>query len=390
MIHCLYGKLGAGKGLVSMDILEREIVSGYRDIVTNLPLRLTPWVNGAGEPQLGLLAYLKGKYGETFDAEHRIKVIEEDDEQQLMFLWRRHPETNEWFQLKKIEKSGVCVGFSAEEVKDIKCRPVLVINDEAWKHFPVKAFGRESSVSVQPVVEFYGRQQRKLSDEWWLVTQHHDDLHHVFARIAQDHTVVRNHGMERLGIFRQPQVFRTQQYTQQPKGAARPRCETMFRLDRKGLAQCYDTSAGVGISGGFAADRKRKDRGVNIIWLGVAILLLVVGLALVPTLMSKGAGHIIGNMIGSTKNMVPPAMAQAKAPAPGVPAPVPVQQVAQAPVDLGPVLNTNVFVSGFARVNPSKLMIFLTDGQAINAPHPSLTEVSDTSIVWRGVRYLRR
>lgn len=292
MVHIVVGKLGAGKGLVVMRRILEEIVNGTRDIVTNVPIRLGPWVNGQKQAQMGLSAYLEREYGEAFDVASRLKVIDNADDCQFMFLWRRDSETNEWFKLPLEEKEGVPARFSIEPIKARHCNPCLVVSDEAWEYFPAKGSGWQT---VPPVVPFYGRQQRKLRDEWYVVSQHHGDFHNVFERITQDYTVCRNHGMERLGIFRQPKVFHTVTYLRQPKLGARAFHEAVFRLDVAGLAQCYDTSAGVGMSGGLTADHGQKQKGLHIAWLVLGIVVVVVGLFLVPSVLGKGASAWIGH-----------------------------------------------------------------------------------------------
>ena len=38
MIHGVFGKLGSGKGLHVMEIIAAELISGFRDVVTNVPV----------------------------------------------------------------------------------------------------------------------------------------------------------------------------------------------------------------------------------------------------------------------------------------------------------------------------------------------------------------
>jgi hypothetical protein len=369
MIHCVYGKLGSGKGLYVMKRIEEELVYGWRDIVTNVPLRFAPWVNGKGVPQMGLIAYLNRQYGDTFDASNRIKVIPADapvEEQQMMFLWRRRREwadgEDPWVKLE-LTRRAEAVSFSTEGAKG--CSPLLIVNDEAWAHFPVKAFGQASGATVVPVIEFYGRQQRKFQDEWYLATQHHDDLHHVFERITQDHTVCRNHGMEKIGMFRQPKKFCTKLFYTMPGKSAKCFHESYFSLPDDGLAQCYDTSAGVGMTGGFAADKVRST-GLHWGW-GIAALLVGMALlAMLPWFMGHSAGNWLTKLMNPHgKN--PYAWAGISNPVPGSASPPPVQQVSTsvAPIRVsGQVPDSSVTLTGLA-VFGGEARVMLSDGSVL-------------------------
>lgn len=214
MIHGLFGKLGSGKGLQSIKKVYDELVFGFRDVVTNLPVRVVPWVNGQGQPMIGLRAYIEQEQPHLFSYEidamlGRLLVNEDIKQGHDLFLWRRHGTTGKWFKLEGTEpdKKGRPTQFDAELLVKRKCQPCLVITDEAWQFYP-----NNGGYSLDPVLPFYARQQRKLRDEWWIVTQHPDDVYEVLWKITQDFTECRNHGFERLGFFRQPSFFSTATY----------------------------------------------------------------------------------------------------------------------------------------------------------------------------------
>jgi hypothetical protein len=297
MIYTLTGKLGAGKGLELLRIYYAEIVSGVRDVVTNLPLSFAPWVNGRGIPQLGVSAYLSRQYGEGFDAQARTLLLPNIDDGPDMFRWRRDSDTGEWFKLPLAKDSeGNESRIDFEPIKSRACRPVLILTDEAWQFFP--SGGNRWTRS--PILPFYARQQRKLGDEWFIATQHVGDLDAVIIRIAQHHIVCRNHGMERLGVFKQPGVVRTVTFLTRPDRAGAVRShEAWHRIDVKGIGQTYDTTAGVGVSGGFGGDAGAKRRGMPFFLLPIAIVLLVLGLIAVPLVLSRsGRGFLSRSLSG--------------------------------------------------------------------------------------------
>jgi hypothetical protein len=58
--------------------------------------------------------------------------------------------------------------------------------------------------------------------------------------------------------------------------------EWIGQWDIKGLAQCYDTTAGVGFSGGHKGDFNQKFNGLPWWWIVVGVVLLVIALISVP------------------------------------------------------------------------------------------------------------
>lgn len=380
MIHFVCGKLGSGKGLVSMQVLLDELRNGDRDVVTNLPIKLAPWVNGSGQAQVGLVGYLRREYGEDFDCERRILVVDDVKEGGDMWLYRRDPDRG-WFKVQcDYDSKGQPVSFNAEQMKG--CKPLLCITDEAWQFYPARSWQ-----NIPRVLEFYARQQRKLRDEWYIVSQHHKDVDCLLHRVIQDFTVCRNHGMERLGIFRQPAVFRTQTYNQPPQPSSRVMHERMFRLDVKGLAQCYDTSAGVGIAGGFAADRNREKKGLHPAFLIALVVLLVVIVGAVPFGLGKAARSFITRAVtgrdlrpaerrGPMMVLPDPGPPPTKEPAPSlresvVPSPGPTVEV------------SDVRVTGWA---PSRggLVVFLSDGRRLHTSDSRLRRITEDGCWYDG------
>ena len=306
MIYGIFGKLGSGKGLYVIDVIAEELLHGFRDVVTNVPLRFIPWVNGQGVPQIGLRQYLVEKLGSGGSPEEadeilkRVLVIEEIDKGGDLFMWRRDGETGDWFKLTvtKNDEKGRPERFDGEEIKKRHCAPVLCVTDEAWQFYP-----NNGGWSRVPLLPFYARQQRKLRDDWYIVTQHPTDVDTVLWNIAQVFGVCRNHGMERMGIFRQPSMFRVVFYLTNPaKGNAIRSHENFKTLDKR-LSQCYDTTAGVGISGGFKGDANQKKKGLHIGWLVVGILVLVGFLMAVPHFFGKAASAWIGHTITPPKDV---------------------------------------------------------------------------------------
>ena len=382
MIHGVFGKLGSGKGLLAMDIISKELLDGFRDVVTNVPIRTVPWVNGQGLPQLGLRAYLLEKLyplseEDVDDILKRVKVIEDVDQGHDMYLWRRDGDTGEWFKLEVNEKDekGRPARFDAEPIKKRHCAPVLCVTDEAWQFYP-----NNGGWSRAPILTFFSKQQRKLRDEWFIVTQHPTDVDINLWNIAQDFWVCRNHGMERMGMFRQPEMFRVIVYLTNPaKGGAIRSHEFYRRLDKK-LSQCYDTTAGVGIGGGHKGDANQKKSGLHIAWLVGGIVLLVALLAAIPLGLRHLTTPFLTNTMSGGRNLVPaPAV---KPSAVVAPSPAPAAAADPLPRSERPLASEadEVFCTGFS-VIPSP-RAFLSDGSIVEPPE--LTMITKNSVIVSG------
>jgi len=398
MIHGVFGKLGSGKGLLIIKRIADELLDGFRDVVTNVPVRVMPWVNGQGQPQIGLRAYIaeemKGALSEAeLDAIlARLLVIEDIDKGADLFLWRRDGNTGEWFKLPTThpDEKGRPSRFDAEPIKARSCAPVLVATDEAWQFYP-----NNGGWARSPILPFYGRQQRKLRDEWYIITQHPTDVDSVVWNITQDFQVCRNHGMERMGIFRQPEIFRVLTYVTNPaKGNAIISHESIHRLDRKRLAQCYDTTAGVGISGGFKGDSNQQRKGIHVGWAVAGVVVVVGGLVMVPHLFGKAASGWIGHVTTPPKSAAqwaglkplpkePVRFADGVAPSPTV-----LHAADTSPTNT-PADADDVYCTGFCVLRDGPV-IFLSDGSVLEGVADGVESVSKTAVVVHGKKYMVR
>jgi hypothetical protein len=397
MIHGVFGKLGSGKGLLIIKRIADELLDGFRDVVTNVPVRVLPWVNGQGQPQIGLRAYIAEEMkGVLSEAEldgilGRLLVIEDIDKGADLFLWRRDGNTGEWFKLPAThpDEKGRPSRFDAEQIKLRNCAPVLVATDEAWQFYP-----NNGGWSRSPILPFYARQQRKLRDEWYIITQHPTDVDSVVWNIAQDFQVCRNHGMERMGIFRQPEIFRVLTYVTNPaKGNAIVSHESIHRLDRKRLAQCYDTTAGVGISGGFKGDANQQRKGIHVGWAVAGVVLVVGALVMVPHLFGRMASGWIGHVTTPPKSAtqwaglkplpkVPVTFANAPA-APEFRGPMPT------PATNALAQSDEVYCTGFC-IFSNGPVIFLSDGTVLEGQADGIESVSPTAVYVHGKKYVVR
>ena len=271
MIHFVMGKPGGGKGLFVMQKLVDELRNGQRPIVTNLAVKLHPWVRDGmgkhGKAEIGLLQYLQSKFGQTFDAERRIYVL--PDEEMPNFYGLRPNGEMQRADLVRDTKGRV---RSFDTGLAVRNGGVFYLLDEVWKFW-----GARNWQETGEGVHSYSAQHRKFGDDVLLVSQTVKQVDSQIRSLCQDFTLVRNRFKERIGLFRQPGVFTVDVYLEPPGPTVRPMQSFPFLLDAEGLGACYDTSAGVGIMGQGGADLGERRKGLPF-WLLVLGILGVAGL----------------------------------------------------------------------------------------------------------------
>lgn len=280
-IHFISGKPRGGKGLYSCKLIVDELVNGRRPIVTNLPLRLDPWVK-AGQAMVGLRAYLVGKYGRDCDCDKRVLVLAEEEVPDF-YRWRLTKDG--WQKVPAVnDEKGRVVGF--DTTLHAGDGGVLYCIDEAWKYFAARDWA-----TTGKGVLFYAAQHGHFGDDFLIVSQTSKQVDTALRQVAQDFTICRNHGKERFGMFRQPGFFTICVYTEPPTPTLEPMQRSVFRLDAAGLGACYDTSAGAGIAGamsgeGGAADSSERKKGLSVWWLVPVVVLALVLLTQWPRLVA--------------------------------------------------------------------------------------------------------
>lgn len=306
MISQLLGAPGNGKSMEGQYITIEELVFGVKDIVTSSPVRLSPWAMGK-KPMIGLIAYLRTTFPNIYDfvewgepkrikegiiAWGRILVVEDESELATLFLWRRDRSTGEWFKASFDAKTEQ---FNGDDLKRMSMWGNLIITDEAWKVYSHDRVSKDDT--IKRTVEFYGRQHRKFSDNFIVVSHSCKDFAPMINRMTQQWRVCTNFGLRRMWVFRQPAYFQVTTYYEIPVSAnAVGRHHIIRRMD-KDLVQTYDTSAGVAVGGGRSADVNERKKGFSPLWLILVVILLVAGLISIPKILGYSAHRTIRNMI---------------------------------------------------------------------------------------------
>lgn len=265
MIRIRTGKPGGGKTYDAVREIVEELVWGTRIVSTNVSLKI-------GE----LNAFIQKRYpGADVDIFTRIRILTEDETRRF---WLHHaPGESTPDVTDEQEKRGIYPNFTPRKEKFPQ--GVLFVIDEAHISFDARAWALTGRT-----LSYYASQHRKLNDEVIFITQHLDQLEKRLRNLAFEFTNCTNMGMLRvMTFFRLPKRFKT---TTTYKAPPAPIDVLAYRKIDLELAACYDTMAGVGISGRALPERK-EFKGLNVAWLAVPAALGAFALYWVPELLTR-------------------------------------------------------------------------------------------------------
>lgn len=260
MIHFLVGKPRNGKSLRAMMFIWEELTSGSRCIITNMVL------------DLDVLQSLLIKRGfPHVDLRRRVRML---DDLETKNFWLYRPDG---YVLPRPagydDKTGPDVDYSPLfDFETGEVRSVCYVIDEVHTHWRARGWA-----GTPRHVDFYNSQHGKLGDRVIFITQNTKLVDANFIRLAQDFGYCRNHRLEKHGRFRGDNKFTMHVY---PGPVANDKEVTLnvetYKLDLE-LAECYDTSAGVGMPGGGKADAGFRAKGIPLwtVWAGLAAVLVV-------------------------------------------------------------------------------------------------------------------
>lgn len=401
-ITFITGKPGAGKGLVAVQEVVNELVLGHRPIITNLALRVEPWVTGDFRPRIGLRNFLLREYKKDFDVRRRVFVVPDEDVKEF-FLTRRRPLVDG--QPGALVKAQPVLNIKGGESKVVAFETAVAtesgghvyIVDEAW-HF----WGSRSWQTTGEGLLFYNAQHRKFGDDLFVVTQATKQIDPAVHRLAQEFWLVKNHSKMSFGWFRRPSVFTIEIFENPPTGSRQaPMSTKSFTLDREGLAQCYDTSAGVGLSGRSIADIGARKRGLPF-W---AMPVGVCALALCAWYLLRGAAWGVGHELGKAPGQMSHAARAAGAGGPAVsaaPVPTPatvavakpvvtvvtnyVVEPRPEPIRSAVMITNELFCKGYFMFGKNEGVVFLSDGSTLDIDSGRIQRIAKTFVIVDGVK----
>jgi len=258
MIDFLLGKPRNGKSLRAMMYIWEELTLGTRFIITNLVLDLDV---------IQALLIKRGFNG--VDVRKRIRML---DDQQTKNFWLYRADG---MVLERPagydDKTGPDVDYSPVfETGDVKS--VFYVIDEVHTHWRARGWA-----GTPRHVDFYNSQHGKMGDRVIFITQNSKLVDQNFCRLAQSFGYCRNHRLEKHGRFRGGNKFTMHVYPGPVTHDKEPTLNVeTYHLDLE-IAECYDTSAGVGMPGGGKADAGFRVKGIPLwtVWAGLAAVLVL-------------------------------------------------------------------------------------------------------------------
>lgn len=369
-IHFISGKPGGGKSMYALKLVIEELLYGRRMIITNLPIKV-------GE----LNAYLQAQYpGRSVDVVGRVWILTDE---QTQYFWLYRPNGVRLKNLSPAEwKEGLKPDYSA-----VRDEGVFYVIDEIHNFFGA----RQWALTGQDVL-FYLSQHRKLGDTVVCVTQAINNVDKQFRSVSQDFTFLRNLSKEQYGMFRLPAIFLRKTFTSPPTETSQPMESGSFRLDTRGLGQCYDSAAGVGIHGrGADMGEKRKGTHYVFFFVGVAALCLLV-FGCLPKMAAKYFDNTGKTLLAAPKVSVVAHSSQAMSTNSSPPALTNGWGSMAAAGVASPVVSTNVYMTGCASLGGGAWAILLSDGRSYQLPRDraAVQSFSRYGCVIEGVHYRMR
>lgn len=356
-IKIIFGPGGSGKSFFQMHVIIKQLRETRRNICTNLAINI---------PEFH--AYLEDKYGESFDLLRRLRILTES-------------ETFEFWNYRGPLK---WTGNEYEMEEDRGVFGVCYIIDEAGVS-GFSATGWAAKVGQSTRGErclWYLDQQRKFGDDVFASTNGRTpaQIAKPFRDKAHGFIKLWNGYLAKYGIFRGRGRFEWREFLEEPGPKSEPISSGKFELGD--LANCYRTQDGVGVIGN-AADKGARAKGIPILWVIPAALVLALMCVFVPYLLGKGASSYIGGKKPAEHASDGPAtttvsspgvstVSDAQARKEGIPAPL---EPVYADTRPEHPLTVTGYVYTLSRVN-----VQLSDGRVLTEKDPELMKVERNAV----------
>jgi hypothetical protein len=292
------GKPGGGKSYWALkEFVMKELAKGERTVITNLDVKpgfINEWLQKHAPRDVTR---------RDIDIHKRLIVLTREQTTKF-YLYRpedyrfEDPE-DQWekdkfsgenkklgYKKPRINLARAFRGFGEEqeEINPAELGGVVYVIDEVHEYFNAREWAETGRSALS-----YLSQHRKLGDDVVCITQSIQNVDKQFRSVAQEFQYVRNYNKEKVWMFRSFPFFEVKFYLTPADGAnSQPFDATRFTLDQK-ITCCYDTAAGVGVSGG-SADTKQKRSGLPMSVLVGLVLVGIAALVMAPTLISSALG----------------------------------------------------------------------------------------------------
>lgn len=273
-IEFISGKPGGGKSMFATKLIVDELLKGHRPIVTNMALNLTR-----------LQEYIHQLGGDAHVLS-RVRILEHDE----VFRFYLYRGCN---LILPCPHTGGLIDFVPSQTDEEAAGGVFYVIDECHNYFNTKAPIDETSTMFK-----WASQHRKLKDICFLVTQSIENVHAKVRRLGQQFNYIRNFRKESFRGFRRGDGFKRFVYLSIPSGnESIPVLEEDFKLDVKGLASCYYTAGGVGVSPIGGADAGYQKKGLHMRWVWVFLVLCILIIAVTLLTVSSKLGTTAGKLV---------------------------------------------------------------------------------------------
>ena len=361
----VYAAIGAGKSRFAVSALCHELQNSERMIVTNLPV----WVVNPPPGRFCLGEWCHKYVQKPVDINARVRLI---TRAQVKDFYRYLPGDLEmpWIDEKLEPRKRLPNLQWRQDLADAGVIPrgCLNIIDEAHLTFGSRNW-QESAVGVG----HYVSQLRKFNDDLMIVTQNPGKLDKNFRRDCTMwiHLTNKSKVTYLMGV-KFPGKFSAREFDAEPSKFDKPVRTSSFSLEEEELHKCYDTSAGVGLSGSLLPEKAASRGGHWWRWVVAAVLFLVAAI-MGPRLLMSGAGSYVGGLMGTFHRSAQKALPKVSAATNGVQSPSLksddtlskpsyTNPYMQPPVSFRPEVDTNVFFDGTAISGPSRTWL-MSDGQ---------------------------
>jgi len=353
-IKIIFGPGGSGKSFFQMHIIIKQLRETRRNICTNLAINI---------PEFH--AYLESKYGESFGLLGRLRILTEA----------------ETFEFWKYRGPLKWTGNEYEMEEDHGVHGVCYVIDEAGVS-GFSATGWASKVGQSTRGErclWYLDQQRKHGDDVFASTNGRTpaQIAKPFRDKAHGFIKLWNGYLAKFGIFKGRGRFEWKEFLEEPGPKSEPIANGTFELGA--LAECYRTQDGVGVVGN-GADKGARAKGIPILWVIPAALVLALMCVFIPWLLGKGASSYISRGVEDkaepAKAVVGPSGASVGRPAARrsgddaevVPAPL-------EPIYADETPERPVWVTGWV-TNGRKINVQLSDGRIMTEEDSELAKMA--------------
>lgn len=272
MIEFIGGKPRSGKTkLVATRFMEMLRFTTL-PFVTNMAIKMDPWVDAGWVPRKGLLESCREKWGSDFDATRRIVFIEGEQVKRFYAVRVFVPKDDWEKRIITIVPPHEDFLFHFDGTKHGACCYFI---DECHEFFPGAAVAQTTANHNREALS-WGSQQARIGDRVWLISQVLMNVNKQLRGVSQKCTMVTNHRHISIGPFRQPDFITWSEYqTTPPPESEKTLNFGKLRYDKDLIHGLYDTASGVAVSGRTGADVHDRARGLHVAWFPVMAIILL-------------------------------------------------------------------------------------------------------------------